>query len=356
MLIHEFSSGDRVLLQEDTLVLHFAGTRRTVSTSVFNGGCREDLRAVFNHHLPPDKCTPDALPGGSVQNYFAHLSAGLNLPCDRTSGMLTAAKMENAVIRTATFRRLEVTAVVTAGVDINGGRAGDPAFYYEEDGRWEYLAGTINIILYINANLPAHTLVRAIVTATEAKAAALAEVMAPSRYSSGIATGSGTDQIIAVANSQSPYLFTDAGKHSKLGELIGVTVKQGVRLALEKETGLNPKRQCSVLARLERFGITAEDFWQAAQKDGIKVLREPYLRKLEQLDRDENLVALTAGLLHLLDEYQWGLLSGAALMTIGTRFVEASLGKVRMTEECADNPVSFLLKLFVRAVNTWVCK
>ena len=47
------------------------------------------------------------------------------------------------------FKKLEVTAISTAGVRTNASRAGDPCFYYEENGKF----GTINTIILINALL-----------------------------------------------------------------------------------------------------------------------------------------------------------------------------------------------------------
>ncbi|SMB91195.1 Adenosylcobinamide amidohydrolase [Thermanaeromonas toyohensis ToBE] len=339
-------------IEKDTLIVHFPGPRRVVSTARFNGGYREDLKAIFNHHIPADRHDPSTLPGGSLQGYFDYLVDTLGLSREHTAGLFTAAHMENAAVKTISFRELEVSAIVTAGVDVNGGRAGDPARYYEIDGQWIFTPGTINIILLIEGNLPPPTLVRTLITATEAKAAALQELMAPSRYSRGIATGSGTDQIIAVANPQSPYMFSDAGKHSKLGELIGVAVKEAVKEALEKETGLNPERQCSFLVRLERYGWRAEDFWRQAVREGFNLNRDQYLKCLVQIEKDPALVALAAGLIHLCDEYEWGLLPAETVLEAGYKFIQGYLGgpgDLLLSRE--KDPVTCLGKWFISLVN-----
>ncbi|MBC7325223.1 MAG: adenosylcobinamide amidohydrolase, partial [Moorella sp. (in: Bacteria)] len=281
-----------------------------------------------------------------------YLAGKLDLPYRHTAGLLTAARMENAAIKTNGFRELTVTAIVTGGIDVNGGRAGDRANYYEMNGQWVLVPGTINIILLIDGNLPPHALVRSIVTATEAKAAALQELMAPSRYSRGIATGSGTDQIIAVANTQSPHYFTDAGKHAKLGELIGVTVKEAVKIALEKQTGLNPRRQCSFLARLERYGVSAEDFWRQAQEEGLGLDRDSYLARLQHIQGEPGLVALAASLIHLWDEYEWGLLPGEAVIAAGIRLLQGyNEGKICLAAATGEDPVSSLSRLYIRVIN-----
>ena len=46
--------------------------------------------------------------------------------------------------------------MATAGVDVNGGRAGDPASYVEEKGSFRPLPGTINIFLSMNGFAAAH--------------------------------------------------------------------------------------------------------------------------------------------------------------------------------------------------------
>jgi adenosylcobinamide hydrolase len=352
MLLYELGSGEKVFLRDDTLVIPFPGPRRVISTAMLNGGYREDLKVIFNHHLPPERHDTADLPGGSVEGYFEFLTGRLDLPHHQTAGLLTAALMEKAAIKAAGFRDLEVTAVVTGGIEVNGGRAGDTAQYYEIDGEWRFVAGTINIILLIDGNLPPHTLVRSLVTATEAKAAALQELMAPSRYSRGIATGSGTDQMIAVANVQSPHCFTDAGKHSKLGELIGRTVKEAVKEALAKQNGLDPRRQGNFLARLDRYGIKKEDFWLRARQDGLEMDREQYLQSLDQIREETGLVALAAALLHLGDEYEWGLLPAEAVVDAGTRFVRAYAGgESCLTVEKAPGPAACLSGMFMRVVN-----
>lgn len=349
MLIHEMRSGEKVFLRDDAIIVRFPGPRRVVSTARINGGHREDLQAVFNHHIPAD-CKAGELPGGSAEGYLGYLMEKLGLPRDRTAGLLTAARMENAAIKALSFRELEVTAIVTAGVDVNGGRAGDPAWHYELDGKWTCLGGTINTFLFVDGNLPPHTLVRAIVTATEAKAAALQELMAPSRYSRGIATGSGTDQIIAVSNAESLHRFSCAGKHSKLGELIGRVVKEATKEALEKETGLNPKRQRNFLARLERYGIGPEDFWREAQEAGLAFEKGRYFEQLHRLAGDARLVALVASLLHLLDEYEWGLLPAEVVVEEGGKYLRSSLPWAFPGRREKDAAAS-LLGAFVSGVN-----
>lgn len=205
---------------------------------------------------------------GSVQQYLKDVTRNLGLDPKTATGLITRAKMKNTAIVMESFRDLTVTAMVTAGIAKNGGRAGDLASYYENGNSVEPVGGTINTILLINADLPEYTMTRAVMTATEVKTVALQQLMARSIYSTGIATGSGTDMIVIVANPNSTQHLSNAGKHSKLGELIGRTVMQATHAALEMETGLSPASQRDVLVRLSRFGIKDEELLNAAIRAG----------------------------------------------------------------------------------------
>ncbi len=221
--------------------------------------------------------------------------------------------MRNAAVFYASYKDLAVCAIVTAGIDKNGGRAGDPASYYENGNSFEPVGGTINTILLINANLPEYAMTRAVMTATEAKAVALQQVMARSSYSTGIATGSGTDMIAVVANPGSHLHLSDAGKHAKLGELIGSTIIRSTLTALERETGLSPASQRDVLVRLSRFGVTEEELWKAAMQAGYSKNagpeeREWFMQFLRSWAREPGTVARAAAALHVVDEAGWGLL------------------------------------------------
>ena len=224
-LLLETSSGEKVFRNEDSIVVRLPKNRNCLITSYVNGGYSEDLEAVFNHQpKPTEGCRSEDMEGGSVEAYIKIHAGRLGLNPDKVAGMMTAAKMKNAAIAIRCFRNLEVTAIVTAGIEVNGGRAGDPASWHEENGKTVYVGGTINTIIMISSRLPAHALTRVIMTATEAKTVAIQQLMAPSRYSTGIATGSGTDQICIISNMDSPNVITWAGKHSKLGELIALCV------------------------------------------------------------------------------------------------------------------------------------
>lgn len=311
-MLCKLSTGDTVYRYYQSIVIHFTGPRKVLSTAVHNGGYREDLTAVFNHDCNPGAGMACTLRAPTYEGHMRLVAADLGLDPDRASGIATAASMDNVAIKAETYRELGVTALVTGGVEVNGGRAGDPASYYQPLAKAELeRPGTINIMLVIDADLPPGILARALVTATEAKTAALQELMAGSNYSSGLATGSGTDSTIIVANPQSPLLFESAGKHSKLGELIGRAVKAAVKEALLLETNLSPASQHSVLRRLKRYGVTAESLWRFYRDSGGLAHKAQFIDCLCGFERDDRLVAYSSLFVHLLDERQWQLLSAA---------------------------------------------
>ncbi|SES70381.1 adenosylcobinamide hydrolase [Methanococcoides vulcani] len=307
-ILFETSNGERVYLQDTSIIVTFPAKRRTLTTSWINGGCQEDLKGIFNHKVPTKGRTSHELEGGSVPEYLKIAASRLGLDPSRASGLLTAANMRNAVIKTQSFRGLEVTAVVTGGIEVNGGRAGDPASYYQEDERYEPVGGTINVILLIGANMPPYALTRVLMTATEAKTAALQQLMASSRYSNGVATGSGTDMIAVVVDSTSSMTLTDAGKHSKLGEMIGKCVLEGVQEAVGLQSELTPLTQRDMLVRLDRFGVDESNYWKVASAMDGDNKKARFLKDLREISCNPSLVGYVASVLHIIDEISWGLI------------------------------------------------
>ncbi|MGL5513230.1 MAG: adenosylcobinamide amidohydrolase [Sporomusa sp.] len=329
MKLCTLSTGDIVYQYYKSIVIPFTQPRKVASTAIVNGGYREDLTAVFNNDCNPGAGMSAIMRAPSYQEHMRIITEEIGLDPKTTAGMETAASMENVAIYTEAYKSLTVTAIITGGIEVNGGRIGDPADYFQPiDKSIREKPGTINIILVIDADLPPGILNRALVTCTEAKTAALQELMAGSNYSSGLATGSGTDQVIVVANPASALYLESAGKHSKLGELIGRTVLAAVKEALFKQTGLSPRRQHNVLKRLKRFGINEEALWQDYIGAGGKgVIKPEFLTRLYQLAQDNHLVTYTALYCHLLDELQWELLSGEEVRQAGNELLAATAAK-----------------------------
>jgi adenosylcobinamide amidohydrolase len=324
MLLYTLCTGEEVHRYQKSIVVNFTGRRRVLSTAPHNGGLREDLTAVFNHDATTGAGMAVTLKAPTYAEHMVILSRELGLLPEESAGLTTAAQMENVSIKTETWGKLTVTAIVTGGVEVNGGRAGDPASWDEINGKpvEAEKPGTINCMVFINVNLTPGALTRALVTCTEAKTAALQELAAPSRYSRGLATGSGTDGTILSANMDSPVLLTDAGKHNKLGELIGRSVKAAVKEALFLQSGLCAASQHSILRRVSRFGITADSLWEKARGTGTGGIRRARFAVLvEKLSALEMPLTYTALYVHLLDELAWDLIGPAEAARAGAELL-----------------------------------
>ena len=311
------STGDIAYRYDKSIVVFFKGKRKVLSTSVYNGGYHEDFSAVFNHDGTRGAGMPCELLADTYVEHMRLVAKRLGLNPDAVTGMGTAAHMENVSVKSLSYEDLTVTAIVTGGIETNGGRVGDPAEYFKKLEKPDR-PGTINIILALDTDMPPGTMARALVTCTEAKTAAIQELMEGSHYSNGLATGSGTDQTIIIANAASPLYLDGAGKHSKLGELIGRTVMAAVKEALDRQSGLNAVNQHDLLRRLQRFGVTEASVWsdyQALAAGGC--VRKPlFLEQLYALKNDDRLVSYGVLYIHLYDEYLWGLLRGEEIQPV----------------------------------------
>lgn len=308
MKLMELSTGDSVHHYEKSVIICFKGPRKVLSTSIYNGGYREDLQAVFNYDCKLGAGMGCEMLAPTYREHMELVAARLGLIPQLTTGMGTAADMENLAVVRESYQELQVTALVTGGIETNGGRAGDPADYYRPIEKPD-LHGTINIMLLIDCDMPVGTLTRALVTCTEAKTAAIQELLAGSNYSTGLATGSGTDQTIIIANSESSLYLEGSGKHAKMGELIGRAVKAAVKEALSRQSGLNPQRQHDAFRRGKRYGLTMQGLWLAYRERGGQEQKPGFIARLEQLARDKVLLPKTSLYLHLLDQLEWQLLS-----------------------------------------------
>lgn len=344
------SNDDVVYFYDKSIVVFFSGRRKVLSTSTYNGGYHEDYTAVYNYDGKQGAGMPCEMLADTYEEHMRLISQRLALNPDKVSGMSTAASMENAVIESLSFKDLIVTAIVTGGIETNGGRVGDPADYYRPIEKPDKY-GTINIILLFNCDMPAGTMARALVTCTEAKTAAIQELLAGSNYSSGLATGSGTDQTIIVANTESELYFEGAGKHSKLGELIGRVVIKAVKAALNKQSGLNPQYQHNVFRRMKRFGINAGTMWKEYSNTTGADVKPIYLVAAEKLAAADKMLTTTSLYIHLIDQLQWRLINEeeareAANMLLKHLSESYSVADVELAGANMDEMTAVWCKLF----------
>lgn len=350
MKLYTLSTGDNAYREDNTIILRFEEARKVLGTSVLNGGYREDLLAIFNNECNSSSsdcmlCAP------TYEGHMRLVAQEAGLDPDKVSGMGTAAKMDNVAIKKESYEGLTVTAIVTGGVECNAGRVGDPANNFQPvEKSMLHKPGTINIMLILDSDMPPGTMARALVTCTEAKTAALQELMVGSRYSNGLATGTGTDQTIVIANPASSLYLESAGKHSKLGELIGCVVKQAVKDALLRQNGLCPQQQHSIIQRIRRFGITEESLWQEFKVENARqISKEEFRGYFLEIDNNSQLVTYTSLYVHLLDQLSWELLAEDVVRQAGQQLLSlAAQNFLVQAPIIAESKIDFFLQAWVK--------
>ena len=207
------------------MVVNFSKPMEILSTLE---GPRSGITTIGNHYTPPPcwgmlHCnTMDAL-----KKRFCKV---IDANPETTSLLYTGANTHNTSVQKRQFKDMAVYALVTAGVTSNAMRSGkDSGAYYEP--------GTINIMLLTNMKLSPRAMTRAIITATEAKSAAMQDLdIRSSAQPQYQATGTGTDNIIVVQGDGTPIDCT--GGHTKMGELIAQAVHAGVIEAVYRQNGM----------------------------------------------------------------------------------------------------------------------
>ena len=228
---------------DDAFVVQLATPHRVLSNSYVNGGIK-NLTTLVNHQSvkPDDFKTMDRIIRMGRDHYHREYLAGLKLNPEKTALMGTMANMDTIAYRQTIFsdqkdKPLKVNVWISAGVCGNALSAGDSAKWYQarEGNKAINYSGTINTMIMINYPLTDGALVKAAMVATEAKARVMQALQVPSRQGAGIATGTGTDQIIIAAPlkpEKNSYRLDSASGHLKLGELIGRAVHEAMLAAL----------------------------------------------------------------------------------------------------------------------------
>jgi ABC-type Fe3+-hydroxamate transport system substrate-binding protein/adenosylcobinamide amidohydrolase len=271
-----------------TLLVDFKRPQRVVSTV---SGERGGIETVGNSYSPPQLWSVYHKIGfGESMEYLFEV---LKLDGNSADIMVTGADMDNAVVETAAFRDMKATAIVTGGVDSNALRTS------KDTGAW-YEPGTINIMVMTNHRLSEQAATRAIVTATEAKTAALwdMDIRSAQRRAFYPATGTGTDTVIIVAGEG--VTLDGSGGHTKMGELIADTVYRGVQKAILRQNGKIPAR--SAIERLVERGVAPDEIVPGRGAEMEELLLSPkyeYVRQFLEYSfslSDANILGQISGL------------------------------------------------------------
>ena len=165
--------------------------------------------------------------------------------------------------------------------------------------------------------------------AVEAKAVALRDLMVSSNYSNEIATGTGTDGIAIFSNLESENFTDNVSKHAKIGELIGKVVIDSIKDALAKLQWLTPTYQLNALVRLDRFQYNLDDFYNDYLPKHVKMEDEndkrEFILSLIRISKNPELVSYVSLIIHLLDQYRYGLLSKKTVLKASNSILENQL-------------------------------
>ncbi|MFV2041295.1 MAG: adenosylcobinamide amidohydrolase, partial [Candidatus Hydrothermarchaeales archaeon] len=185
-------------IEDDTLIVTSERTLTVLSTSVLGGGYSQ-TRCIINHHVEKEFCHD------SPELFLKKVACRLGLDPEATVGLMTAADLDNLAVKNECSKDHQVCAVVTGGVS-NAAAAGETA------AASDYGAGTINIILLIGGVHKESAMAGCIITATEAKTAALLELGVKGQGGDLPATGTTTDTVVVAATAQGrAYEFSGTG-------------------------------------------------------------------------------------------------------------------------------------------------
>ena len=282
-----------------TLVITFHHPLEVLSTLE---GPRRGITSVGNHYLPPPLWNISHRMG--FRRFRERVYRVLRLREKTASLLMTGADMDHLSVQTRRFREMTVTALVTAGVRSNAVRmAKDEGRYYELD------PGTINILLLTSGRLTPRAMARAIISATEAKTAALQDLDIRSAYTGRVhqATGTGTDNILVVQG-EGPRI-DNAGGHSRMGELIAKAVYDGVQEAVFRQNGIVRRR--NVFQRLEERKISLYNLIPD-QGLGPGLPKRAAVAVLESLLLDREAAAFVETALAVSDQAEIGLIADLA--------------------------------------------
>lgn len=237
-------------IKQKTLIIKSITPLKIISSAVLNPDL-EETRTIINHQI--SRTFNSRYP----QKYLKDIAINLGLNPSTTVGLMTAVNVQNYVVKSLKEGSLEVTAIVTGGAS-NPATAGENIV--------KKGLGTINIVVLTNACASKGCFVNIVQTVAEAKTIAMRELDIRSPFSKRLATGTTSDAVIVGSTLADKHTIY-AGTATRLGKLVGRTVLEAVKEAIQKYPefiSVRPLRK-----RLEEHGIQFDDL--------IKTWKELYL-------------------------------------------------------------------------------
>lgn len=299
-------------VDKNKLVISSERPFQVLSSAVLNGGFTK-ANKIISIHVPEDneenvqKNTEDLDKEihENPENLIRKALAKLDIDSDKVVGIMTNADVRNVEVSNQQYQDITLSAFVTAGVDVSA-TAGEPTVSKQNSLKIAKV-GTINIILIIDGDLTESCMVDAVKTVTEAKTVALRELDIRSYFSGDLASGTVTDSVV-VACTKRGKTVEYAGTATVLGELVGKSVKESLKKALQKEQKIMATR--SLTKRLEERGISLAKaitlFLETRPKIAEKF--EQFNEEIQQALSDPKVVPLVIAGLRFDDDVKIGLI------------------------------------------------
>ncbi|MCX8151211.1 MAG: adenosylcobinamide amidohydrolase [Candidatus Bathyarchaeota archaeon] len=334
--------GIKLVLKENVLAVISDSELNTVSSAIYNGGGLKKTKIIINTQVTDeygDRPLHDN-PQLFITESFKKL--GRN---DNFVGMVTYANIADFALVSKTSDDLGVSVIATAGCT-HAETAGEKIVV-------QPIAGTINIIVVIDGHPDEACLVSCLITATEAKTAALRELDVRSRYSGSEATGTVTDAMVVAETGNGPKIIY-GGPASKLGQLVASCTRQAVKEAVSRSRigGFAPQR--SVVQRLAEHHLSVKRLAFELSKvpslnTDAKTLSDFLTRKLNE---EPLFASLVFAAVKISEDFEQGLVPAkfGDLSLLGKHFADLFAKKHSRrscNEDCDVNLPPFLRQVLV---------
>lgn len=227
MITKRLTEKIRVEQTPDHVHVQFDTPYSVLSSAVLGGGFA-DASHILNLRVEK-KATSTDTAFNSPQTMLSNYCMDNDWKGD-VVGMMTAASMDSYRMVKAKQGGVDIIVLATTGLS-NARRAGDYA-EHRQIGPANTQAGTINIIGLTSIGMVPAAMIEAVMTVTEAKAAALQNLEIKSPVSNQTATGTGTDSI-AIAVDPMAEKIQYCGKHVVFGEIMARLVIEAVTSSIK---------------------------------------------------------------------------------------------------------------------------
>ncbi|RUT46396.1 hypothetical protein EJP82_13105 [Paenibacillus anaericanus] len=228
--IYESTSwpGLKLIQGERHLLLEAPSMMEGLSSAVFGGGMKP-IRRMANIYVDRFYRCDDP------ERDISLLLQEWKYPQTETAGLLTAVQLRHAAVAEEYTDDFAVFCCATAGIS-NGARAGVKRTTFPAS----WTPGTINLMLVVDGKMTPAAMVNAIITATEAKAAALSDLGVLDAENGLTATGTTTDSVVLGVSQSAhwPLVHAYAGTATDIGGAVGrlvyAAVSESLRVVAEE--------------------------------------------------------------------------------------------------------------------------